>query len=106
MKVRELVAQLQALPQDKELVCQVVPEEPYAGAWIMSYAVADVPHSWMVALTVSHPNLRRLSPQVVLREINPPGDQPYRDVPRTISLPAPTPDQAAYLRAMLEAIST
>ena len=66
MKVSDLIEKLKALPQDKELFCQVVPVEPNAGAWGMAFDVVDLPISEnMAVLSISHPFLLRLTPEVV-----------------------------------------
>lgn len=65
MKVSELIEHLKTLPQDKTVVCQVVPQEVGSGAWNMRFEFADAPRSdWMVVLSVSHPDLLRLSPEI------------------------------------------
>lgn len=58
MKVSDLVERLQNLPQGKEVLCQVVGQS--SGAWNMSFDFHDVPSSWMVQLSVSHPELMDL----------------------------------------------
>ena len=59
MKVSELIEKLQGMPQDKTVLCQVVPQEP-PGAWNMQFDVADIATSWMVQLRVFHPELKKL----------------------------------------------
>ncbi len=59
MKVQELIEKLQQLPQDKSIVCQVVPFDP-PGAWNMWFDVFDIQDSWMVQLRVWHPDLKKL----------------------------------------------
>lgn len=59
MIVSELIKELEQLPQDKSVLCQVVgvdgPE-----AWNMSFKVSDIETSWMVQFKVFHPNLKHL----------------------------------------------
>ena len=65
MKVSELIEHLKTLPQDRTIMCQVVPQERDAGAWNMRFEFAEVPASdWLVVLSVSHPDLLRLSPEI------------------------------------------
>ena len=59
MKVRTLIEQLQGLPQDKSIMCQVIPAKG-PGAWNMHFDFHDVPNSWMVQLAVHHPELQEL----------------------------------------------
>ena len=58
MKVKELVNILKEMPQDKSLTCQVVAEN--GDAWNCGFDVTDVESSWMVNITVSHPQLTHL----------------------------------------------
>lgn len=59
MKVSELIEKLKTLPQDKSIICQVVPSEG-SGAWMMHFDFHDVSTSWMVQLRVSHTDLKVL----------------------------------------------
>lgn len=59
MLVSELIKKLETLPQDRSVYCQVVGKD--TGAWAMEFDIKTVESSdWMVALTVSHPNLKNL----------------------------------------------
>ena len=59
MTPSKLIKQLQLLPQDKSIVCQVVGQE--SGAWNMGFEFNDIPDSWMIQLRVEHPRLEKLS---------------------------------------------
>ena len=59
MRVKELIEQLQKLPQDKPIMCQVVAQEA-PGAWNMHFDVQDIESSWMVQLRVWHPDIKAL----------------------------------------------
>ena len=55
MKVSELVQKLQALPQDRDVICQVV--DTKGGAWNMYFEFNVIGNSdWLVQLRVSHPD--------------------------------------------------
>ena len=56
MKVKELIAALEDLPQDRSIICQVVGQD--SGAWNMEFSVNNIESSdWAVHLRVSHPDL-------------------------------------------------
>jgi len=57
MLVSELIERLKTLPPSKPVLCQVVGG---GDVWNMGFDVSDVPTSWMVVLTVSHPQLTSL----------------------------------------------
>lgn len=59
MNVSQLIEELQKLPQDKDIVCQVVGQK--TGAWSMNFEFIDVKKSWMIQLRVDHPTLENLS---------------------------------------------
>lgn len=61
MTVAELARKLESLPQDKQVVCQVVGQQE--GVWMMGYEFFDTPYS-LVQLRIEHPMLK------VLPEIN------------------------------------
>lgn len=58
MNVEQLIEKLRELPQDKDIVCQVVGQK--SGAWNMQFDFHDIETSWMVTLRVSHPDLNDL----------------------------------------------
>ena len=59
MIVKDLISELEKLPQDKSIVCQVVGKE--SGAWNMEFELNDIPDSWMIQLKVSHRQLLNLN---------------------------------------------
>jgi len=61
VKVAQLIEHLQKLPQDKSIMCQVIPAQG-GGAWNMHFDFHDVPDSWMVQLAVHHRELVTLPP--------------------------------------------
>ncbi len=59
MTVQQLIEELEKMQPNKTVLCQVVAED--GSAWNMSFEINDVPRSdWIVALTVSHPELKTL----------------------------------------------
>ena len=58
MIASELIEQLKTLPQDKEIMCQVV--GGHSGAWNMQFRFVDIEHSSMVQLKVEHSDLKDL----------------------------------------------
>jgi hypothetical protein len=59
MTIRELIAELSKLPQDRSIICQVVGQD--AGAWNMEFDFKSIERSdWAVQLRVSHPELINL----------------------------------------------
>lgn len=59
LKVKDLIKELEKLPQDRSVLCQVVGTED--GAWNMQFEFKNVEHSdWTVQLKVSHPGLKKL----------------------------------------------
>ena len=58
MKVSELIEQLQVLPQDKSVLCQVVGQD--SGVWNMEFELNNIKDSWMVHLKVEHRKLNTL----------------------------------------------
>lgn len=66
----QLIEELKKLPQDKLIYCQVVGTEPNSGAWSMCYEFLESDNFKAgVILNITHPNLKRLTPEVVM-EIN------------------------------------
>lgn len=59
MKVKELIKELEKLPQDKTIYCQIIPSEG-DGAWRMFHELHDIPDSPWVQLKIYHPELKRL----------------------------------------------
>ncbi|MCZ6898263.1 MAG: hypothetical protein O7D95_06125 [Betaproteobacteria bacterium] len=58
MKIPELIKKLKSLPQDKEIMCQVVGEN--SGAWNMPFDFKDIDRSGFIQLQVYHPDLKEL----------------------------------------------
>jgi hypothetical protein len=57
---RELIKQLEKLPeQDRQILCQVVPEDG-PGAWNMFFEFHDAPEAKLIQLKVYHPDLKTL----------------------------------------------
>lgn len=60
MKVSAAIEALKALPQDRELMCQVVAQD--GTVWNCFYEFHNVPHSdWLCQLRVSHTELKTLN---------------------------------------------
>ena len=60
MRVRQLIEKLQAMPQDHEVICQVVGQDDDSLAWNMLFDLYEVDGLSMVQLCVEHPRLRKV----------------------------------------------
>ena len=59
MTPKQLIEKLQQLPEDKPILCQVVPSKG-RGAWNMDFEFFDIKNSGFVQLRISHPELEVL----------------------------------------------
>jgi len=61
MTLEQLIEQLQDLPQDKSILCQLIgSDETDDRAWNMFFEFSDVKDSSFIQLKISHPEFKTL----------------------------------------------
>jgi hypothetical protein len=61
MRIKDLIAELENLDPDREIICQVVAKD--GKAWNMFFEFAEIPRAkneWLTVLSVFHPDLKTL----------------------------------------------
>lgn len=76
MRPKDLIKILEDLPEEKEIICQLVGQDD-VGAWNMFFDFQDVPDMNMIQLRVDHPELKAVPQQWSSGHIDTPHDGNY-----------------------------